>query len=188
MTAERWHPSLPRGVISPFVFDESVKLRRKARHKCLPTESMSNPSQQPVFLKDLRQPFFLKELPSILGDVPPIDVGHLERATRGERRLEYRMLELFDRHVELVLVRMRGASPRWAASLAHTLAGSARKVGARRVAEAAEALERAVVENREPAPALQRLECAVIEARLAICAMLRTRLSSWRPSSPGGQE
>ena len=41
------------------------------------------------------------------------------------------------------------------------------------MAEAAEALECAVAETRELAPALETLDWAVIEARIAICVMLR---------------
>ncbi len=144
---------------------------------------MSELLQQPVFLKDLHQPFFLKELPSIVGDEPPIDVGHLARTSLGERHLELQVLELFDRQAEMLLSCMQEVVPAEVASAAHMLAGSAREIGARRVAEAAEALERAVVENRELASALRTLDCAVVEARLAICAMLRTQLSTRRPPS-----
>jgi len=134
---------------------------------------MSELLQQPIFLKDLHQPFFLKELPSIVGDEPPIDVGHLARTSLGERHLELQVLELFDRQAEMLLGCMHEVDRVGVAGAAHTLAGSAREIGARRVAEAAEALERAVAENRELASALRTLDCAVVEARLAICAMLR---------------
>src|SRR6266436_5292445 len=165
---------MTRGVISPFVFDVSRKLAFGNRPPVpYRTASMSELLQQPVFLKDLHQPFFLKESPSIVGDEPPIDVGHLARTSLGERRLELQVLELFDRQAEMLLGCMHVVDPVGVASAAHTLAGSAREIGARRVAEAAEALERAVVENRELASALRTLDCAVVEARLAICAMLR---------------
>jgi len=144
---------------------------------------MSERLQQPVFLKDLHQPFFLKELPSIVGGEPPIDVGHLARTSRGERHLELQVLELFDRQAEMLLGCMQDMDLAGVASAAHTLAGSAREVGARRVAEAAEALERAVARKRELASPLRTLDDAVVEARLAICAMLRTQLSSERTRS-----
>jgi hypothetical protein len=137
------------------------------------TADMSELLHQPFFLKDLDQPFFLKESPSIVGDAPPIDVGHLTRMTLGERSVEFQVLKLFDRQAETLLGRMREVGPKGVASLAHTLTGSARGIGAWRVADAAEALERAVVETRELAPALETLDWAVVEARLAICAMLR---------------
>jgi HPt (histidine-containing phosphotransfer) domain-containing protein len=149
---------------------------------------MSGPVQQPVFLKDLHQPFFLKELPSIVGDEPPIDVRHLARASLGVRHLELQVLELFDRQAEMLLGCMRDLDRDGVASAAHTLAGSAREIGAWRVAEAADALERAVAENRDLASGRQTLDCAVVEARLAICAMLRisrpgVRALARRPSS-----
>ena len=137
------------------------------------TVDMSELLHQPIFLKDLHQPFFLKESPSIAGDAPPIDVGHLVRLTLGERSVEFQVLELFDHQAEALLGRMREVGPAGVASLAHTLTGSARGIGAWRVAEAAEALERAVAETRELAPALETLDWAVIEARIAICVMLR---------------
>jgi len=134
---------------------------------------MSEMPGQPFFLKDLRQPFFLKEAPSIVRAEPPIDVEHLKRMTLGERSVEFQVLEMFDRQAELVLGRIRKAGPTEIANLAHTLTGSARGIGAWRVAGAAEALERAAAQNHELAPVLETLDCAVIEARLAICAMLR---------------
>jgi hypothetical protein len=139
---------------------------------------MSEPSQRLVFLKDLPQPFFLKELPLTAADAPPIDLGHLARMSLGKRHLECEVLELFDRQAEMILGCVQEAGPVRVASIARMLAGSARGIGAWRVAEAAEALERAAVENRRLALALTSLETAVVEARLAICAMLRIHLSS----------
>jgi hypothetical protein len=134
---------------------------------------MSDLLPRPLFLKDLHQPFFLKESPSIVGDAPPIDVGHLARMTLGERSVEFEVLDSFDRQAEAVLGRMREVGPAGVASLARALTGSARDIGAWRVVDAAETLERAVAEAAELAPALETLDWAVIEARLAICAMLR---------------
>jgi len=119
------------------------------------------------------QPVFVAESPSIVGDDPPIDVNHLTRMSLGERSLELQVLELFDRQAELLLDRMREVAPAGIASLAHTLTGSARGIGAWRVAAAAEALESAVADMGELGPALEALDAAVIEARLGICAMLR---------------
>jgi hypothetical protein len=137
---------------------------------------MSELLQQPFFLKDLRQPFFLKESPSTVGNEP-----HLARMTLGARHVEFQVPELFDREAEALLGRMQGVGPAGVTSLAHMLTGSARGIGAWRVAEAAEAVQRAAAEDRELASALQTLDCAVIEARLAICAMLRIQLSPrWR--------
>ena len=172
------------GVISPFVFNVSRKLAYgkmpDVPHR---TASMSEFPPQPVFLKDLHQPFFLKELASTVADGPPIDMRHLAPMTCGERHLEFQVLELFDRQAEMLLGCMRDAGAAEVASIAHTLAQSAREIGARRVAEAAHALERAIVENREFASTLQTLDCAVVEARLATCAMLRTWLLPRRPQA-----
>jgi hypothetical protein len=134
---------------------------------------MSELTRQPFFLKDLHQPFFLKESPSIVADEPPIDVGHLGRMSCGERNLEFQVLELFDRQADMLLDRMREVDPAAVAGLAQTLSGSAREIGAWRVAKAAEALERVVMDAGALTPALEALDCAVIEARLAICAMQR---------------
>src|SRR5260370_17990348 len=105
---------------------------------------MSEPSQRPVFLKDLHQPFFLKELPSIVGDEPPIDVGHLARTSRGERALELQVLELFDRQAEMLLGCMPEGGRAGRASAAHMLDGSPRAIGAWRGREAAAPLYAAV--------------------------------------------
>jgi HPt (histidine-containing phosphotransfer) domain-containing protein len=133
-------------------------------------------------MTDLSKPLTLMVSPPICGDEPPIDVAHLARMTLGEQGLEIQVLELFDRQAELLLVRMRQVAPAGVASLAHTLSGSARGIGAWRVATAAEALERAAAETGELAPAIERLAAAVNEARLAIRAMLRglRRRTQWR--------
>jgi HPt (histidine-containing phosphotransfer) domain-containing protein len=63
-------------------------------------------------------------------------------------------------------------APASVAGLAHTLVGSARGIGAWRVAAAAEAVEGAVAEPRECTAAMERLDAAVGEVRLAIDAIL----------------
>src|SRR5262249_35206412 len=78
---------------------------------------------------------------------------------------------------------MQEVVPAEVRNAAHMLARSAREIGAWRVAEAAAALGRAVVENREFASALWTFDCAVVEAPLAIFAMLRIQLSRRRPTS-----
>jgi HPt (histidine-containing phosphotransfer) domain-containing protein len=127
-----------------------------------------------VDMTDLsNQPLTVMASPPIAGDEPAIDVAHLRRMTLGDRSLEVQVLELFDRQSELLLARMGEVAPAAVASLAHTLVGSARGIGAMRVAAAAAALERAVTKTADLASALQRLDGAVNEARLAIGAMLR---------------
>jgi HPt (histidine-containing phosphotransfer) domain-containing protein len=58
-------------------------------------------------------------------------------------------------------------------ALAHTLKGSARAIGAFRVAECAEALELAIRRGENPAKSLIELKAAVADARAAIDAILQ---------------
>jgi HPt (histidine-containing phosphotransfer) domain-containing protein len=115
--------------------------------------------------------------PAAIADRPPIDIAHLSGMTQGNRALQSQVLELFDRQAELLLARMQEVTPAGVAGLAHTLAGSARAVGAWRVAEAAEALERAVGETGRLAPELMRLTVAVEEAQFAIRDLPRSETS-----------
>jgi HPt (histidine-containing phosphotransfer) domain-containing protein len=103
-----------------------------------------------------------------------IDVAHLRRMTCGEKALEAEVLVLFKRQADQLLARMQQAPTQAGAAFAHTLAGSARGVGAWRVAAAAEAVELAArdEDGGAIAGALRRLELAVHEARAAIGAML----------------
>ena len=70
-----------------------------------------------------------------------IDLAHLARMTLGERGLEAEVLALFDRQAAVLLARMGDSTPAAVAAFAHTLKGSARGIGAWRVAEAADAVE-----------------------------------------------
>ena len=81
--------------------------------------------------------------PPLAPVVQPIDLDHLARMTLGDRSLECEVLALFDRQAGMLLGRMRDATPAAIAATAHTLKGSARGIGAWRVAQAAEALEQA---------------------------------------------
>jgi hypothetical protein len=72
-----------------------------------------------------------------------IDETHFSRMTLGDRRLEREVLEIFLRQNVIMLERIAGAEPAVAAAAAHTLLGSARGIGAWRVARAAERLEHA---------------------------------------------
>jgi hypothetical protein len=101
-----------------------------------------------------------------------IDVAHLARMTLGDRKLEREVLELFDRQAGLLLARMREVEAAGIASLAHTLVGSARGVGAWRVAAAAEAVEAGIAATGR-SPGLGELTAAVADVRLAIGGVLR---------------
>ena len=82
-----------------------------------------------------------------------IDEDHLGRMTLGDRSLEREVLEIFVRQTTLMLKRIAGAEPAIAAAAAHTLKGSARGIGAWRVARAAERLEEAAGgRRRRPRP------------------------------------
>jgi HPt (histidine-containing phosphotransfer) domain-containing protein len=115
----------------------------------------------------------LAEAPLAAPDDRPIDLVHLARTTLGDRSLEREVLHLFDRQSTLLIARMRTAAPSGVATLAHTLKGSARGIGAWRVARAAEALELAGARNAEIGSALDRLNAASEEARGVIADLLR---------------
>jgi HPt (histidine-containing phosphotransfer) domain-containing protein len=100
-----------------------------------------------------------------------IDEVHLERMTLGDRSLEREVLEIFARQTTMTLERIKGAGPARAAAAAHTLKGSARGIGAWRVAQAAERLEEAAAgkgDETAMAVAIAELEIASFEARVAI--------------------
>jgi HPt (histidine-containing phosphotransfer) domain-containing protein len=104
-------------------------------------------------------------------DDRPIDLVHLARMTLGERSLEREVLQLFDRQSTLLLARMRSAAPSGVVTLAHTLKGSARGIGAWRIARAAEAVEAAG--PVQMAAALDALAAATDEARATIAELLK---------------
>jgi hypothetical protein len=109
-----------------------------------------------------------------------IDESHLERMTLGDRRLEREVLELFVRQTTIMLGRIVGAAPAWAAAAAHTLKGSARGIGAWRVARAAELVENAAngeggADAMQPdamEEAVTELKAASLEASAAIGSRL----------------
>jgi len=112
--------------------------------------------------------------PSIAPIEQPIDLGHLHRMTLGERSLEREVLQLFCRQTEILIARMRTAKPAVAAASAHTLIGSARGIGAWRVAAAAELVERAAAsETRKLRGALAALIATIDEAKVTIADLLR---------------
>jgi HPt (histidine-containing phosphotransfer) domain-containing protein len=109
--------------------------------------------------------------PPLAPDDGPIDIGHLNRMTLGDANLEREVLAMFSAQA----VRLMGTVANLAAdtnALAHTLKGSARAIGAFRVADAAEALEAAARKGDDPAESLAELTDAVAEARAAIDAIL----------------
>jgi len=114
-----------------------------------------------------------KDAPPLAPNDRPIDLVHLARTTLGDRSLEREVLQLFDRQSTLLIARMRSAAPAGIATLAHTLKGSARGIGAWRVARAAEVLELAGSSGDEAlAEALGQLKAATDEARAVIAELL----------------
>jgi HPt (histidine-containing phosphotransfer) domain-containing protein len=112
--------------------------------------------------------------PSIAPIEKPIDLVHLQRMTLGDRSLEREVLQLFCRQADMLVARMRTATPAVTAASAHTLKGSARGIGAWRVAAAAEAVERiATVETAKLPTALSELIAAIDETKIAIAELLR---------------
>ena len=112
----------------------------------------------------------------------PIDAEHLAQMTFGDRGLEREVLEIFRRQAAIMLSRVGGAEPGAGAAAIHTLKGSARGIGAWRVARAAERLEHACGEM-DRAASLAELQAATLEARAAIDA----RLESYSNQTPDGR-
>ena len=114
-----------------------------------------------------------KDAPSLAPDDRPVDLVHLARTTLGDRALEREVLALFDRQSGMLIARMRTATPAAIAALAHTLKGSARGIGAWRVARAAELLELAGASGNPTAEALDKLAATSDEACAVIAELLR---------------
>jgi HPt (histidine-containing phosphotransfer) domain-containing protein len=124
-----------------------------------------------------RMPLHLERIdwmpsPPLAPDDGPIDIEHLQRMTLGDAGLKREVLAMFSAQA----VRLMGdiaapSSDRCA--LVHTLKGSARAIGAFRVAEAAEFLEAVLQQGNDPSEALDELVDAVAGARTAIDVILR---------------
>jgi hypothetical protein len=111
--------------------------------------------------------------PPLVPDDAPIDFGHLSQMTLGDRRLECEVLALFDRQAELLLPRLRAGTPAVIAAAAHTLKGSARGIGAWRVASAAESVEAAAPIGIDAA--VEALGAALAETKAAIAELLQAQ-------------
>ena len=110
--------------------------------------------------------------PPLAPDDGPIDLGHLARMTLGDAGLEREVLAMFAEQ-SAGLVATLASLPANAGALAHTLKGSARAIGAFRVAEAAARFEMLLADGGDRSEALAELRDAVAEARSAVAAMLR---------------
>jgi HPt (histidine-containing phosphotransfer) domain-containing protein len=109
--------------------------------------------------------------PPLVPDDGPIDLQHLRRMTLGDAALEREVLAMFISQSDRLMGSLK-TLPAEAGALAHTLKGSARTIGAARVADCASALELAIRKGEDAEPSLRALSEAVADARIAIAAML----------------
>ncbi len=108
--------------------------------------------------------------PPLAPDDGPIDFEHLARMTLGDPALECELTMFAAQSAKLL--EQLGALPPEAGSLAHTLKGLARAIGAFAVADAAARLEAALAEAADARAALGGLNDAVVTAQGAIKAFL----------------
>ncbi len=89
--------------------------------------------------------------PGASAGVRPLDLVHLSRQTLGDRALELELLGLFDKQAGQIIARLDSdlcsSDRKWRHDLSHTLKGSARAIGAGRIAAAAQAYEDALGAN-----------------------------------------
>jgi HPt (histidine-containing phosphotransfer) domain-containing protein len=111
--------------------------------------------------------------PPLAPEGPAIDIEHLARMTLGERELEREVLTLFAQQSADLLVRLEKL-PREGASLAHTLKGSARGIGAFAVADAADRLEQNLRQGLPVTAEVAALQQAVESVLAAIAERLQT--------------
>jgi HPt (histidine-containing phosphotransfer) domain-containing protein len=100
-----------------------------------------------------------------------IDREHLSRMTLGNAVLEREVLSMFLKQTAQLLGAL-AARADGGSALVHTLKGSARAIGAFRVATAAGDLETAIRSGGDPSLALAELDDAAAEARASIEAIL----------------
>ena len=103
----------------------------------------------------------------------PLDRTHLSRQTFGDRKLEREVLDLFRTQSPIYLGRVKAArsESEWREAV-HTLKGSARAIGAWRIAEAAERAEAGNPASR--GASIAQLESSVLEANAFIGRVLET--------------
>ena len=107
-------------------------------------------------------------------EIRTLDLVHLARMTLGDRALEAEVLALFLRQSATLAERAGRADETQLAALAHTLTGSARAVGAWRVANCAERLEALACGSRAGMdPVIAELRQAVDEVRALIAGILQ---------------
>ena len=112
--------------------------------------------------------------PSLVPD-EPLDRAHLSRMTLGDHALEGEVLQLFDRQCRMLVGRMPDAQPACVKALAHTIDGSARGVGAWRVATAARNLQQVVDSGGNIPSAIGALQSAIDDTLVVVADLLRVR-------------
>ena len=115
--------------------------------------------------------------PVAVGAQPAIDHTHLRRFTMGDVQLEHEVLVLFANELPITLAGLKGAvTDRDWKIAAHTLKGSARTVGAWRVAAAAVNAERdpnVVYHREDKAQVVSICEQAIRDAVVYIAGLPR---------------
>ena len=109
-----------------------------------------------------------------IGEVTPVDMAHLARYTLGDAALEREVFELFCTQSVSYLDQLRAATSHKAwYQAAHALKGSARAVGAWRLARAAEYIEVPREDSRPGlrATQLQELEASTQEAAAFVATL-----------------
>jgi HPt (histidine-containing phosphotransfer) domain-containing protein len=124
-------------------------------------------------MSPLPQPAQWVVSPPLAPEGPAIDTDHLVRMTLGERELEREVLGLFVQQTDDLLARLE-TLPREGASIAHTLKGSARGIGAFAVAQAADDLEQRLRQGLPVTAEVAALQQAVGCALAAIAERLQT--------------
>ena len=136
----------------------------------VPAESLRRGNQDPAMSLHHERIEWMPSPPLAPGD-GPIDFDHLRRMTLGDTALEQEVLAMFSAQC-VKLVSTLAAMPADASTLAHTLKGSARAIGAFAVGDAAARLETAIAREGDPSVALAELDETVAEAQAEIEAVL----------------
>jgi HPt (histidine-containing phosphotransfer) domain-containing protein len=116
-------------------------------------------------------PQHLMSSPPLVPGEAPIDAEHLGRMTFGDAALRREVLAMFLKQTGELLGRLAAHSSEGEA-LAHTLKGSARAIGAFRVAACAEVLEAAIRHGGDLSAPVAELEVVVAEVSRSIEAIL----------------
>ncbi len=117
--------------------------------------------------------------PLSTGHERPLDLVHLSRQTLGDRELEVELLGLFDKQAGQIIARLAsalsGSDRKWRHDLCHTLRGSARAIGAVKVARFAQSYEdglAAQLSDAQLAGLIEDMKLSVEEAQAEIRSLL----------------